>query len=314
MSITLKVARQINDDVASGIARETASAVTPIIVLQQRDIVEIRADKVEFGPKPATQPVAQVVSPQESKAGRPPVFGTADMARLPGQGGFKTDADITTAQSNGAGRTLQKFDFSGPTGGSDNLDLSAPHGRQGGTSWDQFAVNERQFGVKTDFNEEMYTTKLDRSAADYKDRERKAQKLADEILGSTAGNVHQAEERGLAVDDSGLDEEDKSVMACFAQGKKADDAFQILGCASWRWRLRSTRCPQRPHRRRSHSWSRQSRRHSASTAEVGSRSERRRASRRSQAANCEWTSRSRCTEGAEPQCHHSGRVRLYSSA
>lgn len=47
--------------------------------------------------------------------------------------------------------------------------------------WDQFAVNEKKFGLSTDFDEELYTTKLDRSRSDYKERERRAIKLANEI-------------------------------------------------------------------------------------------------------------------------------------
>jgi PAB1-binding protein PBP1 len=51
------------------------------------------------------------------------------------------------------------------------------------TTWDQFAANEELFGVTTNFDEDVYTTKIDRSAADYKERERKAQKIANEIIG-----------------------------------------------------------------------------------------------------------------------------------
>lgn len=53
----------------------------------------------------------------------------------------------------------------------------------GGVSWDQFATNEKLFGVKTSFDEEVYTTKLDRSGPDFKERERKAQQIANEIMG-----------------------------------------------------------------------------------------------------------------------------------
>lgn len=51
------------------------------------------------------------------------------------------------------------------------------------TSWDQFTANEQLFGVKASFDEDVYTTKLDRSAPDYKEREREAQRIANEILG-----------------------------------------------------------------------------------------------------------------------------------
>ena len=50
-------------------------------------------------------------------------------------------------------------------------------------TWDQFATNEKLFGVKTSFDEEVYTTKLDRSVPDFKERERKAQQIANEIMG-----------------------------------------------------------------------------------------------------------------------------------
>lgn len=50
-----------------------------------------------------------------------------------------------------------------------------------GEAWDQFAANEKLFGLKTDFNEEIYTTHLNRSAPGYKDREKRALKLANEI-------------------------------------------------------------------------------------------------------------------------------------
>lgn len=50
-------------------------------------------------------------------------------------------------------------------------------------SWDQFAANESMFGVTTQFDEDVYTTKIDRSAPDFKERERKAQRLANEING-----------------------------------------------------------------------------------------------------------------------------------
>lgn len=83
-------------------------------------------------------------------------------------------------------------------------------GANGSTPWDQFTANEQLFGVKASFDEEVYTTKLDRSAPDFKDRERKAQRLANEITGTATSNPHIAEERGL-VDDSGVNEEDKCV-------------------------------------------------------------------------------------------------------
>ncbi len=77
-----------------------------------------------------------------------------------------------------------------------------------GEAWDQFKANERLFGLKTDYNEEIYTTAIDRSNPLYREREARAQQLAREIEGSAAKDAHTREERGI-VDDGDLDEEAK---------------------------------------------------------------------------------------------------------
>ena len=81
----------------------------------------------------------------------------------------------------------------------------------GPAGWDQFTANEQLFGVKASFDEDVYTTKLDRSAPGFKEKEKRAAKIASEILGSVTNNAHIAEERGI-VDDSGMNEEDKCVF------------------------------------------------------------------------------------------------------
>ena len=43
-------------------------------------------------------------------------------------------------------------------------------------------ANEKLFGVKVSFDEEVYTTKLDRSGPDFKERQRRAQQIANEIM------------------------------------------------------------------------------------------------------------------------------------
>ncbi|EJU04894.1 hypothetical protein DACRYDRAFT_14026 [Dacryopinax primogenitus] len=83
-------------------------------------------------------------------------------------------------------------------------------GVQSAAGWDQFAANEKLFGVRaSNFDEHEYTTPLDRSGSDYKNREKRAQKIADEIQNGATSNAHIAEERGLKPDDSGINEEDK---------------------------------------------------------------------------------------------------------
>ncbi|KAG0353670.1 hypothetical protein BGZ54_002098 [Gamsiella multidivaricata] len=121
--------------------------------------------------------------------------------------GFKTDTDISRS-GDIRERDLKKW---APEEHTAFLDIEGDLGdghHNGRAGWDQFAANERLFGVKTDFNEELYTTKLDRSGADFKAREQQAIQIANEIQQSVSNNVHLREERGLTVDDSGLDEED----------------------------------------------------------------------------------------------------------
>lgn len=76
-------------------------------------------------------------------------------------------------------------------------------------TWDQFQTNEQLFGVKSDYDENLYTTRIDRSTPDYRQREAEAQRIAREIEGVAATNAHVREERGLTNNDDELDEETK---------------------------------------------------------------------------------------------------------
>ncbi|KAG5437961.1 hypothetical protein PCANB_000307 [Pneumocystis canis] len=66
-----------------------------------------------------------------------------------------------------------------------------------GEVWDQFAANEMLFGVKSEFDEDFYTTKVDKSHPLYKRREEEASRIAQEIQQSSTNNIHVAEERGF---------------------------------------------------------------------------------------------------------------------
>lgn len=69
-----------------------------------------------------------------------------------------------------------------PNGGPSTRGDDVTFGSTGpNSSWDQFSVNQQLFGVTTNYDEELYTTKLDRSRPDFKERERQAARLASEI-------------------------------------------------------------------------------------------------------------------------------------
>lgn len=116
---------------------------------------------------------------------------------------FRTDTDISGGRRPVAERELERWTPDESSASLSTLEDS------GSGSWDQFAVNADRFGVPSTYDEHLYTTRINTEGPDYAAKVRRAQRLADEIEGQTTGNVHQREERGAVVDDSGLDEEDK---------------------------------------------------------------------------------------------------------
>ena len=93
---------------------------------------------------------------------------------------FRTDKEISQRKGPRE-RELQQWSAGPDAPGTVPFDDDT-FGPSNSTSWDQFAVNEKLFGVKTQFDENVYTTKLDRTAPDYKERERHAQRIANEII------------------------------------------------------------------------------------------------------------------------------------
>ncbi|OCF38691.1 hypothetical protein I317_07518 [Kwoniella heveanensis CBS 569] len=128
--------------------------------------------------------------------------------------GFQTDTDISRS-SGLAERELKPWvpDAPLPNGpqsnGAGGRDADTFGSMASNIPWDQFETNERLFGAKTNFQEELYTTKLNKTGADYKKREKEADRLAAEIMGTTVKNSHVLEERNQASEDSTKDEEEK---------------------------------------------------------------------------------------------------------
>jgi hypothetical protein len=136
-------------DAPSGAASEPKRA----LLILAKDLVELSADDVDVDRRTAQPPAAEA---------------------------WKTDTDISGAATPGGNRPLQKWeaapDEGAVAGGLE--DDTKPSSRV----WDQFSVNERLFGAKSNYEEELYTTKIDRTAKDFKEREKRAMQLAQEIL------------------------------------------------------------------------------------------------------------------------------------
>lgn len=154
-----------------------------VMIFEQKDVVELAAQKVTFETE-----VTNATTHQN------------------GVSTFKTDADIS-GNTQHRERELHRWQPDESTDIGLGLEESTAGPSQG---WNQFEANERLFGVKSDFDENIYTTKLDRDHPEYQRRAAAAAKIAAEIEGSSSLNSHIAEERGLTIpDDSGMDEEDK---------------------------------------------------------------------------------------------------------
>ncbi|TEA22728.1 Uncharacterized protein C8034_v001213 [Colletotrichum sidae] len=121
--------------------------------------------------------------------------------------GFRTDAAISNSRL-GSERTLQPW----VPDSSDGADGSLEKPSNVGGAWDQFAENERLFGLKTDYDENIYTTTIDKSHPQYSQRMAAAERKAREIERSLPTTAHVAEERQMdfvAGTGDGGDEEDK---------------------------------------------------------------------------------------------------------
>ena len=83
---------------------------------------------------------------------------------------------------------------------------------ESGGEWDQFKANEQRFGLTSDYDENIYTTRIDKSHPLHRMREAEAERIAREIEGDTSTNVHIREERGIRHEDDGMDEEERYVI------------------------------------------------------------------------------------------------------
>ncbi|KAK0554064.1 poly(A)-binding protein binding protein [Tilletia horrida] len=205
LGISLASAQQMLPAASADAAPELGAPKGAMIVLG-RDLDEIEAFDVKIGD--SSKEGARQAAERDS---------------------FRTDTDISKTQFDalGGGRVLQKWSDDpgmdvaeaaraasmGLNGSTSNRNLAFggledTSSKASGGAWDQFAVNERHFGVKSNYDEDIYTTKLDRSGKDFKERERNAERIAKEILNASTNNPHMAEERNQIVNSAGTADEE----------------------------------------------------------------------------------------------------------
>ncbi|EYU45878.1 hypothetical protein MIMGU_mgv1a020926mg [Erythranthe guttata] len=139
-----------------------------------------------------------------------------------------TDSYISQSRHVDAGRELEPWmpDENDPScAGLDDI-FNNPWNR----GWDQFEANAALFGVTSTFNEELYTTKLERGPQT-RELEREAMRIAREIEGEETRDLHLAEERGMQLDgDLEVDEETRfsSVYRGIVDDSGYDEIENIL--------------------------------------------------------------------------------------
>jgi LsmAD domain/Ataxin 2 SM domain len=141
-------------------------------------------------------------------------------------GEFATDTDISGRPNAGRVRDLEAVDsswFTGPAvddglGGNNGINSTfhqddglngKGRGGGGGRKWDQFEANKRLFNVTSTFDENLYTTPLDRSKVTSL-QQRTAERIAMEIESGMSANSHMREERNQQTEqDNDMDEEER---------------------------------------------------------------------------------------------------------
>ena len=130
------------------------------------------------------------------KGGRSRDLVAAGSAWTTGGGGSRADALMGALEEKDKGVRKKAF---APNSNSGGL-----QGSIGG--WDQFRANQELFNVNATFDENLYTTELDKSQIDNR-KIAEAERLAREIENTTSSNIHIAEERGHVLQGD-YDEED----------------------------------------------------------------------------------------------------------
>ncbi|KAJ5802426.1 uncharacterized protein N7503_004876 [Penicillium pulvis] len=136
-----------------------------------------------------------------------------------GASGFRTDSDISGNLAMRE-RTLKRWE---PT--EMDVDMSLESTTGDSSNWDQFETNERLFGAKTSYDENIYTTAIDRSDPSFRQKQVEAARIAREIEGADTDNAHMREERGHVAPATGDDEDEEAKYSGVHRDSKA---FQPL--------------------------------------------------------------------------------------
>ncbi|KAJ6308814.1 hypothetical protein OIU76_018410 [Salix suchowensis] len=196
-AIVLKMARLIKDDSLRGQKAECVSkAPSKTLILPGKEVVQVVAKDVSVT-----------------------IDGMSNELQHAKQQEIMIDSFISRSQLVETERELEPWVPDKDEPQCPELDnIFEGHWNRG---WDQFETNEMLFGVKSTFDEELYTTKLERGPQ-MKDLEREAVRIAREIEGEETRDLHLAEERGIHLDES-FDVDEETRFSSVFRGGAIDD-------------------------------------------------------------------------------------------
>jgi len=188
---TIKMAKSVKAEngVAGGHSEYIGEGDDHAMVFDVQDTVDVNVAGVDLQRQERKLPNGTTISPHD----RPSLTTTGTASS------FRTDVEIS-GNMDVKERELQRWE---PGPGTD-VDLSLGLGKASDAGeWDQFAANEKLYNVKSDYDEGLYTTTIDRSNPKYRQLEQQAEKLAREM-------ERDGDKKKSTTDaDAGLDEEDK---------------------------------------------------------------------------------------------------------
>ncbi|EFA76666.1 ataxin-2 [Heterostelium album PN500] len=152
--------------------------VSPPSIITTAPIPQLVIDAKDFLGLTATGIVFDNIS--QSAFGKEAQFGFHTDTDISGHDGVIRERELTPWVSEDGGENLESVKIN-----------------PANANWDQFATNEKLFGVKTSYNEDLYTTTLNRDSDHYRTRIKDAERLAAEIESKQSNNIHLMEERGL---------------------------------------------------------------------------------------------------------------------
>lgn len=155
-----------------------SETVTSEVVVKAEDLVQIIVPNMDFS------------FAQSSKQG--------DHTPMNARHEFQTDTEIGSTSrfrsADSRANELVAWDAGSAQSRGKQAGVSLDMDADSGKSWDQFKYNETKFGVKTTWDENMYTTKLDMSKVDH-EQVRNAERMAREIeKGSRPGATDHMDE------------------------------------------------------------------------------------------------------------------------